>query len=363
MNRLKTTALEYYRQHEARMDIAFFLAGFLFDIFTLSDIDDPLNIAQQIFYLLITGSILYWEFLLPLGLVQVHPKLQKIWDYRRLIFHFILGSLLSIYSLFFLKSSSFFSSMIFVVILMGLMIANEVKRVQKGEVNIKIALYVICVFSFFSMIFPVFLGFVGLLPFILAMLATAASLYGFYRLLLNKAQNKSLLFRRLLAPGTSVIVLFLLFYLIGWIPPVPLSVQSMGVYHYIEKVDGSYTLSHQNPWWRFWQTGDQEFLAEPGDKIYFFARIFSPAKFSDSVILHWYFKHPKLGWQSTDKVAMQINGGRQGGYRGFSVKQNYQPGEWKIGVETTDEREIGRLYFTVQSVPLSNNRKFLHENY
>lgn len=253
--------------------------------------------------------------------------------------------------------------MIFVIILMALMVANELKNVQKSEVNIKIALYIICIFSFFSMIFPVLLGFVGLLPFLLALLATSLCIFGIYLLLERRVKNKTLLMRRLIAPSFTVVTLFLLFYLIGWIPPVPLSVQNMGVYHHIEKIQGKYTLSHQNPWWRFWQTGDQEFLSEPGDKIYFFARIFSPAKFSDSVILHWYFKHPKIGWQSTDKVPMSINGGREGGYRGFSVKQNYQPGEWKISVETTDEREIGRLYFNVIEIPTSLDRTFTRITY
>jgi hypothetical protein len=33
------------------------------------------------------------------------------------------------------------------------------------------------------------------------------------------------------------------------------------------------------------------------------------------------------------------------------VKANYQPGRWKVQIETIDEREIGRVYFDLQSVP------------
>lgn len=358
---LKSKLSEYYEKNETKVDIAFFLGGFVFDIFTLSDIDDPFSILQQVVYLFVTGLILYCEFLEPLALVKIPPRLQKIWNYHQLIFHFILGSLLSVYSLFFLKSSSFFSSMIFVVLLLALMIANELKRVQSSQISVKIALYIICVFSFFSMIIPVLLGFVGSIPFALAMLCTFAYLYLAYRILQKKISDNSVLRRGLISPSITVIVLFVLFYMLGWIPPVPLSVQDMGIYHNVEKSSGEFILSHEKPWWKFWQTGDQLFQAQSGDKIYFFAKIFCPGRFSDSVVLHWFYKDPRLGWKSTDKIPMQISGGRRAGYRGFATKQNYTSGEWRVSVETTDSREIGRLYFEVVNSSEIKERTFKKE--
>lgn len=359
MTGLKERVFNYYEKNETKIDIAFFLGGFVFDVVTLSEIDDSLSILQQLVYLLTTGSILYYEFLEPFGVVQIHPRLQKIWNYRQLIFHFLLGSLLSVYSLFFLKSSSFFSSVFFVLLLMVLMIANELKTVQKSKINIKIALHLICVFSFFSMIIPVILGFVGTLPFALALFATLVYLYGTFRLLQKKIPDPKVLMIQLVSPGAVVIGLFFLFYLIGWIPPVPLSVQNMGIYHNIEKSNGQFVLSHENPWWKFWHNGDQSFLARPGDKIYFFAKIFCPGRFSDLVVLHWYYKDPRWGWKSTDRIPMQVSGGRRNGYRGFAIKQNYSPGEWRVSVETTDQREIGRLYFEVE--PSQNQAERIFE--
>src|SRR5690606_9124397 len=100
--------------------------------------------------------------------------------------------------------------------------------------------------------------------------------------------------------------------------------------------------------WKFWRSGDQEFLARPGDRIYFFVSVFSPARFEDSVFLRWQQEHPRLGWQGTDRIEMKVRGGRQGGYRGFTTKQNYSEGDWRVIVETSDAREIGRLYFSVE---------------
>lgn len=359
MTQLKERLLKLYEENEIKVDIAFFLGGFFFDVWTLSDIDDPFAIAQQVIYLLILGSILYFDFLKSHGFITIHRKLERAWEYRQLAVHFLLGSLLSVYSLFFLKSASLFSSLIFILLLLGLMVANELKRVRESEINLKIGLFVICLFSFFSMMVPTALGFVGLVPFILSLALTGAALCGIYVLLKKKVQDGVVLRKSLIIPSGTVLALFLVFYLLGWIPPVPLSIQNMGIYHSVEKVNGTYVLSYETPSWQFWQRGDQNFKAEPEDRIYFFAQIFSPARFSDAVILHWYYKDPVRGWQTTDKIPMTIAGGREGGYRGFASKQNYSEGRWRISVETTDDREIGRIYFNVTKVTQANpNRAF-----
>jgi len=136
------------------------------------------------------------------------------------------------------------------------------------------------------------------------------------------------------------------------IPPVPLSIPYIGVYHSVERTpEGDYRLGHERPWWRFWHHGDQWFRAQPGDRIYVFFRVFSPARFADRVQMRWYWEPGGRGWLLQDTIPIDIVGGRQEGFRGYGFKSNYQPGRWKVEVETMDSREIGRVYFTLESVP------------
>jgi hypothetical protein len=359
---LKNKMLQYYQLHERRVDLSFFLGGFVFDIFTLSEVNDPISIIQQILYLIIMGTILYFEYSRTDDFEPNNKLFKTLWNYKRLIFHFCLGSLISIYSIYFLISSSFFTSLVFVLLLLALLVANEIKFIQESKVNIKLCLYVIALFCFYSMMWPILLGFVGLTPFFLSIITTLATIIASYKLIIKKIIQPQELKKKFLIPSFGVIILFILFYFLGWIPPVPLSVQDMGIYHLIEKQNNQYILHHQNPWWRFWQKGDQNFIAEANDKIYFFAKISSPTGFNDKIILHWYNYHPKLGWQSTDKIPMNVRGGRSEGYRGFSVKQNYTEGEWRISVETTDNREIGRIYFNVKKVIENNIDRFFYQS-
>jgi hypothetical protein len=390
----RAKSLAYFERHELQFSIAFFLGGFLFDVLTLSEIDDPLTIVQQMAYLVVVGGIIYVDFVresVP-GAFQFPKALERWWGFRDFLQHFLLGSLFSIYSLFFLKSASLFSSVLFVFFLLVVMVANELKFVQQRGLNTRIALWAICLFCFYSLLFPILLTFVGWIPFLLAFTLTIASIVLIYRGLLRHVPEPELK-RRLLLPGFGTAGIFLALYLMGLIPPVPLAVVKMGVYHSIEKVkkgyvlteqrslwnfytpdsylqkeivpelpvsvapDGNsylpvndrYVLFHEKPWWKFWRTGDQDFRALQGDKIHFFVAIFSPGRFADTVFVRWQYFDSKRGWQGSDRLPLQVTGGRKEGFRGVATKQNFAfgTGEWRVSVETSDGREIGRLYFNV----------------
>lgn len=345
---VKQKFLNYYETHATKVDVSVFLGGFLFDVFFLSSIDDLFGLAQNVVYLIALAALLYFDFLHENQKLNLPKFLVKPWEFRKLAIHFILGSLLSVYSLFFFKSASLFNSIAFVLLLMFLMVANETRFLQDRKLNIKVALFFLLLFSFFSMMIPTFLGFVGWFPFLLAALATTATLYGATKKLIKVTNNLRLVRDSLIIPGGTIVILFIGFYIFGLIPPVPISIENIGIYHKIEKVGDVYEAHYDRAHTGLFSLSEKTFVAEPGDKINLFVQIYSPAKFSDAVTLHWYYKDKKQGWITADKIPMQIRGGRQEGYRGSFVKQNYQEGEWRVSVETTDGREIGRHYFDVK---------------
>ena len=91
----------------------------------------------------------------------------------------------------------------------------------------------------------------------------------------------------------------------------------------MEKSGEDYLLAHERPWWRVWHNGDQSFRTQPGDKVYVFFRVFSPARFADQVQMRWYWKPEGRGWALQDTIPIRIVGGREQGFRGYGVKTNY----------------------------------------
>ena len=147
------------------------------------------------------------------------------------------------------------------------------------------------------------------------------------------------------------------FYFAGWIPPVPLSAKEQGIFYFVEKQNGKYLLSQEKSWWNSVTPGE-EFKARPGDKIYYYMQIYSPARFADQVYVRWLFKDPVHGWQKTDRIPLSITGGREEGFRASTTKSNYQPGQWRVQVETNMGHEIARKDFEVVTDNSTEPREF-----
>ncbi len=360
-------AKAYYEKNEARLDATFFVGGFLFDIVTADQIDSWSTIGQQVFYLLaitFTLTQMFVESSSPpdSAPIQVSPWIEKWRKYRVPIIHFFFGSLLNMYAIFFFKSSSLLVSFAFMGVIVALTVANELSRFKSLGLPFKFGLLSLCYLSFFSFVVPIWVGAISVLIFLFSMVVGCLPLAGLawwiqtYRPpLFDRAKSQ------ILTPMATVLLVFLSLYMLRLIPPVPLSIPFIGVYHKIEKVDGEYRLYNERPWWKFWHNGDQDFLAQKDDKIYVAFRIFSPARFSDQVLVRWYWRDQRLGWVEQDSIPIKIVGGREEGFRGYGVKSNYQPGQWRVQVETKDKREIGRIGFELEIEPTNSERQLKFE--
>ncbi|MDH3320072.1 MAG: DUF2914 domain-containing protein [Betaproteobacteria bacterium] len=345
----------YFGRNEREMAIAFFAGGFVFDIFTVGRIDSWITIGQQVLYLAAVMAVLMHLFLAQ-GAPPPEPAGQpRLWlwyhEYRSAAIHFALGTLLNLYAIFFFKSSSLLVSFGFLAFLVVLLVANESRRFKALGLSVKFALLALCWLAFAAIVVPIAVGSIGLGVFLLSMFAgtlpLAAAAWWIRR---RRTALFPLVRRQILLPLAFVLLGFLGFYLARLIPPVPLSIPFIGVYHSVERTEAGYILAHERPWWRFWQNGDQEFRAQPDDRVFVFFRIFSPARFAESVRMRWYWEPGGRGWLLQDSIPIRIVGGREEGFRGYGFKTNYQPGHWKVQVETDDGREIGRVYFTLESV-------------
>ena len=113
---LKNRTLEYYQKNEVVISISVFVAGFLFDLLTLGRIDDLLNLIQQAVYLSILGTLLLCEIKIRIGTLTLSERGQKFWQYHDLVVHFLFGSLLSVYTIFYYTSASAITSFFFILL-------------------------------------------------------------------------------------------------------------------------------------------------------------------------------------------------------------------------------------------------------
>lgn len=339
--------------------VLFFVGGFLFDILTTDRIDQSFGLWMQMAYLSIASIIVFcnlrqpkwWEF--PNALVSFLKK------YSDEAVHFCFGSLFSVYTIFYFKSASLINSFLFMMVLISLLLINELPKLQKLGGPVKVTLLAVCWMSYFIYLVPILTGSIGLLSFLLSITLGA----GLNSLILVLAHRNSRLESYNLQkdgifPTLGVALVFCILYFTKVLPPVPLALKDIGVYHAIKKEAGDYNLKYEKAnWWRFWESSAQTFLARPGDRVNVFVQVFSPTAFKEKLSINWYNK-TQGKWKKRDSIPIAISGGRDEGFRGYSYKQNYETGLWQVRISTSDQRELGRLSFSIRKAPESSERQW-----
>ncbi|HEV8335447.1 MAG TPA: DUF2914 domain-containing protein [Candidatus Polarisedimenticolia bacterium] len=371
--------LQSFRERHAKAEIAlFFAAGFLFDILTLSRIDDLFTLVQQGLYLVVLAWLMLLDERYRAGVASPPPMLEKAWRFSEDVIHFLFGSLLSSFTLFYLKSTSEISSLLFLSFICALLVANELPGFRKRGPIIRFALLSLCATSYCALLLPILSGFLSKWLFVASVALSCAAGTWLVRLLIRWTGDSRSVLRRVAAPAVGMQALLVVAYFAGAIPPVPLSVQYIGIYHEIvppgraaeaapsqaatlagrAPAGRTYQLKHLRPWWKVWHHGDQDFAARPGDLVYCFARIFAPNRFRDVVFMHWWLEGPNGKWLEQGRTPLTVTGGRGEGFRAFATKKNYRPGRWRVEIELEDGRDMGVIHFNLRDDPSAGERTF-----
>jgi len=346
--RLLDRAKDFYRHNEPACTVGLFVAGFLFDTLAVGRIDKLHNIIHQASYLSLCAFFTSLELRELYGKFTPPARLKNAWRYHTGATHFMLGTLLNIYTLFYFKSASLGTSFVFLVLLAGLLAVNELKPFENSGTILRMTLFSLCLVSYFTYLIPTLVGSIGTLPFLGTLTASTLCVAGLAWWLKGHLPDPiPIVKRHLLIPYATVALGFAALYFLKVIPPVPLSLSSIGVYHDVQREGDRFALTMTRSRWRFWERGDQTFTARPGDSIHCFISVFSPTNFKERLQVRWQFRDPEEGWLDADTIPLDITGGRDEGWRGHTRKSNYKPGRWRVRVETSDRRELGRIALTV----------------
>jgi hypothetical protein len=340
---------ETYSKYERFIPAGSFGLGIIFDILTLGRIDHLSNIIQIGIYLILIAFLLGVEAVDLKSPITPPKFLMKVWRFRDEVTHFFLGSLLSAFTIFFLKSGTLISSFFFLAIIAGALVGNEFSGVRRYGLIMRVVLFSVCLISYAVALVPVFWGRIGVLQYLVSIVLSGAIFAGLVALLPKKYFEPEWLRKQLIYPFIVTIMSFSILYTIGAIPPVPLSLSHIGIYRSVERVSGNYKVTYMRPSWKFWQSGDQNFVYRSGDRVYCFFSVFSPGGFQEQIKVRWLSFTAGGGWEKSDAIPVNISGGREEGFRGFAYKQVLKPGQWQVRIETNDSREIGRMSFEVEA--------------
>jgi hypothetical protein len=344
----------FKERYHLAFEVAFFFAGFLFDVVLLHRIDSTPLLVHQGTYLVLTAGLVFWDHRIHVSKKEPAGFWGKVASFRLWVMHFFLGTLLNAFMVFYFRASSGILSFFFLVALAVVIVLNELPRFRRRGPIVRVMLLSFAVTSFLAYLVPVLWGSLRVWQYPLAVLIGSAATYGLWRLFTRFNHDDAWTFRRAVAPGLAMQAVLLLAYLANVIPPVPLSLKHIGVYASVtsERTEKGmqYILQYEKaPFWKFWRRHDTTFVAPSGAKAWVFVKIFAPTKFQDTVRFAWEYEDPKNGWTARGApYATGLTGGKEEGYRTFAYTTVSTPGRYRVRVLTVDGREIGRETFTYE---------------
>ena len=270
-----------------------------------------------------------------------------------LLAQYSIGSLLSGTLIFYGKSSTFFVSWPFLLLLIAIFFGNEFFRRYKARLTFQAVLFFFTLYAYVLFALPLSLHTLGRSTFLLSTGVSIAGFLLFLWALYAVGKKRFLESFKLIIISSSMLVFGIVgSYFTGVLPPLPLTLKDSGVYHSVVRTEGSYVVTAEQE--ETWQTRllPRTVHLVPGKPLYGYSSVFAPGAFTTDIIHVWErYDSAKKKWREVSRVAFTLSGGRNGGYRGYSEISSPQQGLWRLSVRTNSNQVIGRVRFTVVTVP------------
>ena len=339
----------FYGRYEGRIGALAILVGFVFDNLTLRDASTHSQTIVFTIYLILAGISIIFLHLIEgqEGRKESHAK-AHFWLF--ILLQFAFGSLFSMFFVFYSRGVSLTTSWPFLLILIGNMIGTEAWKSHYLRLSLQVSMLFIAVFSFSIYLVPTIVHRMNAFTFALSGALALALIFLFLRLLVWISPMRVEEARTRVALGVlSVFVLMNALYFTNAIPPVPLVMKAGGVYHYFSPTaEGDYPVLEEEKSWKDFFRAFPPYHRVAGEPVYAVTAVYAPSRLETEIIHNWqYFDESSLRWVSVTKIRVPIVGGREGGYRMYSVKQSVSPGLWRVDVETSEGQIVGRIRFKI----------------
>ncbi len=345
MMRFKTL----YEKYERPVSSAAFIAGFVWDALTFTRIDLWLDNLILLAYLVVSGAGIillnaYWSG------SRHYRFLDPYASFLPLPIQFAFGGLFSGFFIFYSRSGSLAGSWPFLLFLAFLLVGNEFFRRRYFRLTFQMGVFFVALFSYAAFAVPVVWGKMGADVFLISGLAALSAVLAVIRILARVSAARFHHSQKTLF-GTmgAIYLMFNLLFFTNLIPPIPLSLKEIVVAHSALRLNGAYEIGFEPaPRRLFFQEYSRLFHRVGSEPVYVYSAVFAPTALETKILHRWQAWDDKTSaWRETDRIAFQIVGGRDGGYRGFSFKENLAPGKWRVDVITERGQLIGRTMFRV----------------
>jgi hypothetical protein len=273
-----------------------------------------------------------------------------------LLAQFVTGGLLSGCLIFYTKDAALTASWPFILLLVGIFVGNEFFRLYRERLAFRAVLFFFTLYAYTIFALPSFIHTIGPATFIESTaVAFGINLVFLIGLAFAGWKRFKASFWEITGGVVFIAAVVNICYFTGIIPPLPLGIRNVGVYQSVTRVStvnaSIYELSGElstSPWWDIDHIEPTTVHLVLGSPLSVYSAVFAPISFSTAVVHRWqWYDDSTHKWITQADIAFPIEGGRDGGYRGYSTLTGIKQGKYRVSIETLSGLVIGRIYFNV----------------
>ncbi|WP_010232563.1 DUF2914 domain-containing protein [Gillisia marina] len=342
----------YLIRNQKYAPILFFMGGFIFDTLTLGRIDRVYDTVVLCSHMCLLSITLYlyntvnndkWES----TFISRHS------EYLPLAMQFFFGALSSAFVIYFFRSVSMSKTMVFFILLVLLLFANEFLKKKISNKYLQFSVYFFISFTFFAFMIPTLIRKMNTFIFIISGLVSLWSTLVLIRFIFRSSPGTraEISLKKLMGIIFSIYITINVFYYFNLIPPVPLALDTGLVAHDVRKNNNEYLVTYEkDQWYVFWRKHSINFHRQADQRVYVFTSVFAPTDLKKGIFHRWKRYNPETGkWEVTDDLGFEVAGGRDRGFRGYTYKTNLKEGQWKVDVITEEELVLGVVEFVIKN--------------
>ena len=175
-----------YQKYEAVLIPSMLVLGFIPDYVTFKTINPATALRVLGCYFVVLGSLIAFIQFYDAGCIS--RKMRFIRLFAPLGVQFLFGALLGAIFVFYWFSASMAASWLFIIIVLGLIISNELFKHHVAKPVVQAGIYYFIMFSFFSIVAPYAFNGIGARLFLLAGIASLVFMFA-YSHFLSGARN------------------------------------------------------------------------------------------------------------------------------------------------------------------------------
>lgn len=348
----------WYERNERLVGTISLVFGFVVGSFTLTQVDrifENVLIALQLLAVAVCIILLNHEERKRTLSVSEQTESSKLHFWMTATLQFFFGGILSTYLVFYFKGSVFAVAWPFLLILFVAIILSETGRRHYSRIGFQIGFFFLSLFVFSLFFVPVILRQIGPGIFVLSWIMSLLALSVFLTVLWFVDKQRFVKGKKIFAGiifGISLSIGILYFGDI--IPPLPILLRDSGVYHSISRnTSGDYVVAREteqprNGILRIVSDARSTIHIVPGAPAYVYSAIFSPISFNTKITHEWQmYDKTTHAWITKETINLSVVGGRENGYRTYSMRTSLSDGKWRVNVKTKNGQTIGRIRFKV----------------